>query len=258
MRITSLLIAASLATAAHSNGQVIMVNFGTTSVPEGEVNDSPHHSATPSFADTTWNEAGSSDQTGLLYSDGTNAAGISLDLGRGPSGEIDFTDNTNYTGTLTNAGIGGVYGLTTMESAIWGSSSSANDYWMGLKIDGLSSGTYDVYAWGNNGNVSLGDTPMALYGSSGADSDTYNFSSLTGNTISNNNSAAWTSGVSYNTISITISSGESLYLAINGTSGSQPRGFLSGIQLVTVPEPSSFALLAGLLGLASAAFKRRR
>jgi hypothetical protein len=257
MRITALLIAASLATAAYSHGQVIMVNFGTSTIPGGETNNSPYHSVESSFTDTTWNQAGNSDQSSLLYSDGTAATGISLDLGRGPGGVVDFTDNSNYTGTLTNAGIGGIYSLTTMESAIWGSNSSTNDYWMGLKIDGLSSGTYEVYAWGNNGNTSLGDTPMALYGTSGASSNSYNFSSLTANAISNNNSTAWTDGVSYQTVSITISSGESLYLAIDGTS-TQTRGFLSGIQLVTVPEPSSFALIAGLLGLSGAAFRRRR
>ncbi len=61
----------------------------------------------------------------------------------------------------------------------------------------------------------------------------------------------------YNAATVTISAGQSIFLAVDGPSaGSEKRGFLNSLEIVqAVPEPSMFSLAAGGLVLA---FQGRR
>jgi hypothetical protein len=90
----------------------------------------------------------------------------------------------------------------------------------------------------------------------------YAFSTLT---YSNPNAASsftgsWVEGSNYIKLSVSITSGDFLNLAIAG-GGSENRGFLNSVQIVNttpVPEPSAFAALAGLGALGLVAVRRRR
>lgn len=71
----------------------------------------------------------------------------------------------------------------------------------------------------------------------------------------------WGQGANYVKFSVTLGEDDFLNIAsFGGTSGEQ-RGFLNMIQIVqtsAVPEPSSAALLAGLLAVSHVALRRRR
>ena len=238
-----------------ASGGVLMLNFGSTFVPGGEATNSPYHTVNSGFTDTTWNEVQMADIAGggLVYSDGTTASGVALNLGSSTGGAVvDYNANPDRSGTLGDQG--GIYSLTTMRSVVWKNGTPGSDYWVGIRIDGLAAGTYDVYAWGNNGNLTLGGTPMTVYASTAAQADTFDFS-MAGNAVPNNDSTAWVDGVSYAADSIDLAAGQSLYLAIDGSNASQSRGFLSGVQIVSVPEPVTAAVLV-MGGLA--VLRRRR
>ncbi|WP_309381344.1 PEP-CTERM sorting domain-containing protein [Cerasicoccus frondis] len=246
--------------ATSLTAQVLMFNFGSTAVPGGEAGDSPYHTENPTFSGTSWNELGNSDSSSLIYADGTSATGIALDLGRSnplnSGSTVDFTTNPSSTNTLSDDG--GVYSLTTMRSTIWTGNNNVDDNWVAGQITGLAAGQYEILIWGNNGNVNLGDTEMAVYVTSGSAASTFDFDGLGSSALSNSNNSSWTDGVSYSKATITIASGESIYFAVDGTkTPSFNRGFLSGVQVASIPEPGAYALILGACVLGLLALRRR-
>ncbi|CAA6689522.1 MULTISPECIES: PEP-CTERM sorting domain-containing protein [unclassified Lentimonas] len=262
---TIALTAASLICAATVQASTLMVNYGTTSVAPGDATNNPLNTET-GFSGTTWNNTGAADSSTLFYADSTAATGITMDMGSSSGGAIvDFSTNPATSATLDNASIDGIYGLGVMQSTVF-SGGSSNDFWAGGKFTGLAAGDYVVYIWGNNGNTALGNTPMESYVASGTDTATFDFGSTSASSISNVDQDGtsetianfWVEGSSYSKTTITISAGESLYFAIDGSLSGANRGFLSGIQVVAVPEPATYATLAGLLSLGWVMVRRRK
>lgn len=238
------------------SAEVLMVNFGSSAVPGGEATDSPYHTVTAGFSDTTWNDvSGTADVgSGLLYSDGSAATGISLNMGSSTSSStVDYDTNPASSNTLGD--LGGIYSLTTMRSTTWNGGNSSSDFWVGIRVDGLAAAEYEIFGWGNNGNSSLGGTPMNFYTAAGASASTYDFTSVTPQSITNADNTSWDEGVSYSKSSVILSAGQSLFLAIDG-SGSQSRGFLSGVQISVIPEASTLSLF-GISLCALMLFRRR-
>ncbi|MBC2602586.1 PEP-CTERM sorting domain-containing protein [Puniceicoccus vermicola] len=247
----------------------LMLDFGPT-IPIGtDLYNSPAHaSGAISVSDTTWNILGKADvSSGLLFADGTAATGVSVNLGTetfAGSDVISFTTNPGKSSAL-GTGFNGIDGgagwfsegifadQSVGTDGIWGPDNAAN----GLRIDGLVAGAYEIFFVGSNTNSNVGGAIMNLYSGVGASSNSFDFSSLmaTSSTITNN--TFWSEGENYARATITLSEGQSLFLANDTTGLDNDRGFINSVQINAIPEPSSFGLLAGILG-AICLVRRRR
>jgi hypothetical protein len=164
-------------------------------------------------------------------------------------------------------GAGRIYGQgnptiissTPGRDALFGAAGSA----VGLRVDGLAAGTYDIYTMARNTNSNAASVPMNIYATAGSFSGSFTFSALAAAAQANTGftTAAYTNqysvfiaGENYVKSTVTLVSGDSLYLAVDGSPAGETRGFLNMVQIVAVPEPSVALLGAlGLIGL----FRRR-
>lgn len=259
-----------------ASAESLLLDFGPTTVASPYLTLDPGHNAgTISGSDTTWNVISTSvvNDTGLSYGSGVAASGLSLTLGKGAANATSISYSAPIT-KLTLAGSGGgvpsyqnllttgsVYGDDTSSTAagrdaFFGDNANA----IGLRLDGLSAGTYAVYVMARNVNTDAAQVPMNVFANAGATSGTFDFSSLTGNTELNTGylTANYTdqyttfqAGENYVALNVTVNSGDSLFLAVAGAdSGNEPRGFMNMVQVVAVPEPGTLAILGmGMFGL---------
>lgn len=275
-----------VASACGASAASLMLDFGATAVASPYLTLSPGHaSGDLTGSDTTWNTISSSaSSSSLKYSDDSVATGITLTLGQ----EATVGNNTlSYSTSITNlalAGTGGgtggqksllgagsIFGNDTSSTAagrdgFFGGGSSGAGAAIGLRLDGLAAGDYVIYLMGRNTNTNAGPPAVLttnFYVTTGASSGSFDFSSLSPEVASNPSYASATYAGEYNTftegetfvaMNVTLGSGESLFLAADGT-GSDTRGFLNMVQVVSVPEPSA-ACLACAAGLVL--IRRRR
>jgi hypothetical protein len=237
--------------------------------------------------ETSWNNFSTTGaSTSLNYSDGTAATGVTLTFGT----ESAAGNNTIDLGTVASINLTALYGsgggttgkqaLTGNAASIYGNgNNSANSAagragWLGggtsaagnalgLRVDGLTAGEYRIYVMARNTNSNAAAAPVNIYSTAGALSSTFSFSALAAH-IQSNAVFPSTSPTSYNefvggenfvSFNVIVGAGESLFLASDGGSASETRGFLNMVQIVAIPEPS--ALLLGFVGLVPL-FRRRR
>jgi hypothetical protein len=254
----------------------VMLDFGPSSIDAAYLTSSPGHatSAIPA-GETSWNGISTSaDRSDLVYSDGASASGVTLNLGQeatAGNGIVSYTTAitklalTGSTGSLLSPTIAGsVYGALGGISGpgrdgIFGSGSAGAGSAIGLRVDGLTVGSYQVLVMGRNTNTFAGGLSMNMFSSAGASSETFDFSSLTGDGIANPVSqaslSAFIDGTNYASMDVSVAAGESLFIAIDG-SATETRSFLNMVQIVSVPEPASTTL--GALGFLVCALRRRR
>lgn len=254
-----------------------MLDFGPTG-QTGSATNSPYHTADGAFTGGTWNTIGVSDMTsGVLFSDGTAPmTNVTVDLGISATNTINLSTQPATSSALGIANTTGVYaGNSVGKDGIFSGTGSSNNS-IGVQIGGLSAGTYDIYVTARNTNTgsepNKGYSQTVLVGTS-ADSGNFDFTGYNSSTLTYPNdsntslyTAAWVAGENYVKLSISLSAGEFLNLAVDGEaigSSGDTRGFLNSIQIVntsTIPEPSTFAALGGLaaFGLAAATRRRRR
>ncbi len=267
----------------------LMLDFGPTTVTGSDATLSPgHDSGVIPAGETSWNSLASSASTdSLVWSDGNAASGITLTLGRSAAAStvIDYTTAVVNVGLAGSGGAGGRQNLVSAANSIYGGtapgrdaffgaptgSSGTSDSAIGLRLDGLAAGQYTIYTMARNTNTNGADTPMTVYVSTGTLGTTFDFSTALANATQSNiayfnpgspNPPAYTDeysrfieGENYIALSVTIAAGESLFLAVDGASSTETRGFLNMVQVVQVPEPSIALLGAfGFLAL----FRRRR
>ncbi len=280
-KLPSFTLAILLATAALCPATSLLLDFGPTSITSGFETVSPGHAtAAVPVTDTTWNLITSGAAVPAVnYGNGTAATGVSLIMGQeSAAGSGTITLNGTVTGTLAGNGGGGpgqqsllgagnIYGQgtptivssTAGRDALFGAAGSA----VGLRVDGLAAGTYQLYVMARNTNSNVTAVPMNLYTSAGASSGSFTFNALSAAVQANtgyttaaytNQHTLFTAGENYVTSTVTLAAGESLFLAIDGAPTGETRGFLNSVGIVSVPEPS-IALL-GALGVI-ALFRRR-
>jgi hypothetical protein len=245
----------------------LMLNF--TSSGTAVTNVSPtfdarvsagHAAGAISLTDVSWNNLQTGDvSSGLIWGDGTAADGIAVNLGVSPSGSnvINFANNPSSVGLGTTV-TAGIYSDTRVARyGIWGGGSAGQNIALGVRIDGLVAGTYQIYVTGKNTNSS-NNLAAIFYASAAGLAATYDFSAITNTAnVANTtgNSAAYAVDVNYGLLTVTVGTGQSLFLATEGTTAEQ-RGFLNSLQIVAVPEPSSLLLVSG--GLLAGLWRRRR
>ena len=255
----------------------LMLDFGPNAVDESYYTLSPgHHTNAISTEETAWNMISSAGTTSVLgYSDGTAASGVSLSVGQ-ESTAGNNTINFSSTGlNVTLAGTGGgtanqqrlyttnsIYGSTALTDPVSTSTPGRDGFLgatgsaIGIRLDGLAAGTYLIYVMARNTNSNVASSPMNVYAASGANAGTFNFSGLSAFSQSNigyataaytNQYTQFVNGENYVALNVTVGSGDSLFLAVDGSPTGETRGFLNMVQIVAVPEPVS--ALLGAVGL---------
>lgn len=266
----------TFSTAAPAPAAPILLDFGsgTGLVSAGAAAaDSPAHAtgAVPS-SQTTWNQVTTNDIAagGLVNADGSGALNVAVNLGHEVtigSNVLDFAaanaiNAVSVTGN-NSVNLGTIYAEAgpTHKAASDGifrnGTSQSQNAAVGLRIDGLDAGTYTLYFSGRNTNVNSEARPVTFYTTVGASAATFDFSSLTGATASNANLSGnntWIAGNQYATASVTVAAGQSVFVAAEGPTAADLRGFINTVEVV--PEPAGASMLAGaaLVGLA----RRRR
>lgn len=268
------LLASGLTLAVVSHAQVLMLDFGPTA-PTSATTNSPYHTAAPSFTDTIWNVVGVGNvASGLHYADNAAATGVSLTLGSAvasvgtpyPTLLLGTAPtSSNALGTVTNTGV--YAGNSVGKDAIYSGNNSSNKV-IGLQIGGLSGGTYDIYITARNTNVPDNVSyTQAVFAGVSASSGDFAYSGYGSSVLTYASPAAassftgsWVQNENYVKLSVTLTSGDVLNLAVVGNGG-DTRGFLNSVQVVNtsaIPEPATYAALCGLALLGFAAAFRRR
>ena len=252
------------------SASVLMFDFGPTVVTGADRSVSPYHTAQTAFADTTWNQVQTTAiSSGLLYSDGTAATGVSVSVGR--SSTTLGWQTLTFAGAPTSAALAsstntGVFAGTSVgrDGINYGASASTSSV-VGASVGGLAAGTYDVYIVGYNTNMTaaaaadMGFWALATAGTANLDTTSYLSSPQAAST--NSVTGSWIEGSNYVKLSVTLAASQYLTIFSSGTTTDEMRGFLNSIQIVStsaIPEPATTALLIGTAGLALAGFVRRR
>ncbi|WFB37444.1 PEP-CTERM sorting domain-containing protein [Kiritimatiellota bacterium B12222] len=240
------LLLATFSSSLCLNAEALLFDFGKTATNEPTL--SPGHAN--ETMGNTWNSIGKNDiATGLFTDSGAVATGIGINLGTsiGDSFNVDFADNPDadyLTGTSLSTGVyinnapgkDGIFENSDFET-------------IGIQITGLAAGEYKIYLTGRNSNKS--NDSSAFYVDQGASATSFDFGSPSlitmANTADTRNS--WVNGDNYGVATITLTGSNALFIGLDGTGGSDDRAFLNTIEIVAIPEPSSFILLSlgGLL-----------
>lgn len=263
IRPTSLAALCALASAGSVHAAVLMLDFGPTTVSAASLTNSPYHSVNTSFTGTSWNKVQTVDHSSVSWSDGSPAAGVSVNVGTGTSSTLTMSGTPSGNSALGNKGNSGIYAGSSVgtDGIFTGGTSAVSS--VGVQIGGLAAGTYTVYIAGRNTNAD--GNQQNFFVGAGTSTTSFDFTGYSTQSLAYassyvGNSESWINGTNYASISITITA-ENPYLnvaALGGSSGDK-RGFLNSIQIVSaVPEPSSFALLGGAAALGLVALRRRR
>jgi|SRR5690242_2110754 len=272
-----------------ATAQSLLLDFGQTNVAAPYLTTDPGHAlSTVSGSDTTWNAIKTSSATSsLLYGNGSSASGITLTMGQEATARNNVISYGTAIANLNLAGSGGgvagqqnllvagsIYGNDTSSTAVgrdgfFGGGTGNAGSAVGLRIDGLAAGNYLIYVMARNVNSDAASIPMNIYSLAGASAGTFDFSSLTASGEANTGytTAAYTdqyttfqAGENYVGLNVTIGSGDSLFLAVDGASAGETRGFLNMVEIAAAPapEPSTWALFGmGILALVLV-FKKRQ
>lgn len=227
----------------------LLLDFGPTSVLtlNDQISSPGHAVGGLSALQTNWNTGLTADTaSGLVYSDGTPATGVSIELGRSAAGgsTINFTDNgfisTNALGGSLSSGIYG--GNSPVKDGFYGGA-SGNTLAVGVRVNGLAAGTYTVFFAARNTSTQFA-APNRVHATNAPSASTYTFTNSPSVVQSNSSPAvttAFVAGDNCGSIVVTLGAGESLYVAAAGT-GSEVRGFLNAVEIV----PGQPTIQAGL------------
>ena len=261
IKLTSLLtILTLLLGVAGARATSLLLDFGPTTTLAADAARSPGHllNVIPS-GELSWNTL-TADSSSLVYGDGTAATGVSIELGRsGVSNKVvDFNDN-GFNATLAGTTLkGGIYTNTSaMRDGMFGGGTLASNIAVGVRISGLAAGTYTIYVVGRNSNTANG-VPERFFATNGPSATTYAYSLASSNVFLANSAPPITNtiaeGDNFGTLTITLAAGQSLFIACEGTSSVELRGFMNCIEVYagvpTVPphvatQPANRTVMEG-------------
>ena len=229
------------ATVSSNNVRSLLLDFGPTAVSTltDKISSPAHAVGGLSILQTNWNTGLMADTaSGLVYSDGTPATGVSLDMGRSAagSGVIDFNLNdfisNNALGGAQNTGI--YADNSPVKDAFYGGSGGGNALAAGIRVDGLPAGTYTVYVAGRNTSTST-TVPEQFFFTNSVPATTYAFNNSP-SVYQQNNSPATISGFvtadNCNRMVVNLGAGQSFYLAAAGVLANELRGFINAVEIL--------------------------
>jgi hypothetical protein len=208
-----------------------------------------HFAGAVSSSEISWNKIVNADNSSLVFSDGTAAAGISLTVGRsdaGVSNVVDYNSKNITSSALGGSELQGIYTNTspTKDGIFATGTATVNTNAVGIRINGLAAGTYTLYLGGRNTSTAV-TAPMQFFVSHGASSASFSFSSAPSSVEQNSASAPGTLpnaalaiqntfayGDNCTHLVVTLGAGESLYLASIGTFTNEFRGFLNAVEIM--------------------------
>lgn len=280
-----LALALLAASALTCSADILLLDFGntTTTTPA----NSPYHIAANTTSFTSWNTINSTADvnSGLVYGSGAAATGISLNLGASATGLNNSSTNSSLNTILLATQPSSISALGgNTNTGVYGNTSIATDGVfhqsfgnttlktgsVGLQITGLPAGTYEIYFTGRNTSINYATAPgtekITAYAGAGVAGQNFTFNSYTATGFLSFNgtssfTSSWVETENYLRLTVSLLAGEALNIASSGfgsTAGNgDQRGFINSIEIVAVPEPSSYALMAGA-GCGVAALRRRR
>lgn len=230
----------SISSPSTNDAVSLLLDFGPTQATSltDKLNSPAHAVGGLSGNQTNWNTIGADLSGGLIYSDGSAATGVSVELGRSAAGSsvINFDDDefigTNTLGLSLNTGI--YANSSPVKDGFYGGVGGSNALAVGISISGLPAGKYWVYIAGRNTS-----TPNAVseryYATNGVAQNFYDFSSSPSENASQATPALTSSfalGNNCQLLAVTLAAGQSLYVAAVGSTINEQRGFLNTVEIV--------------------------
>lgn len=276
MKTSHLILATGLALTAASSAlaQVIMVDFGSTTIgptTAPDTTNSAYHVDTNNTTNTTWNLISNGDRSNLKFGDNTDS-GVTLNLGRNSTTTLTAIDLASNA-TQNNSGPSittGIYANTTSagRDILHGFNGTDGIFRnLGAQFTGLAAGTYDVYVAARKTFQTSAHGERIYVGTSSSagnfDFGAYDNETLTYAAGASVATSAWVDGENFVKFTVTLADGEALNIGIYGLTalGASDRASLNYIQIAatTIPEPSAAATLAGfgVLGLVGLSRRRR-
>lgn len=248
----------------------LLLDFGPTVTTGTDTTLSMGHfaGAVPN-SETSWNKIVNADATsGLVYSDGSAASGVSVIVGRSDAGIGDAVNYNNK--NITSSALGGqeTWGIYTntspLKDGIFATgTSTVNTNALGIRVDGLPAGTYTLYISGRNTSTAV-ISGQRFFASPGASSASFTFATNTTSFVDEANSGspigsghptqadAITSTFAYGDncahLVVTLGANDSIYLAATGITTNQGyRGFLNSVEIVPgAPVLTNFPATVGV------------
>lgn len=229
-----------------SGSKALMLDFGPVSPIGSEANSPGHYTGSVSGEEIYWNVVGTSagmsgSVSNLKYADGSDATGVSFTYGASSQNLkiISYSAGISSSSVLGSATGSGIYlDASVARDGIWNGSGSNNDYSIGLRVDGLSPGDYELFIMARNTNSGSAGAEMNAYVMTGVSSIAYDYSADDAISILNDSTASWVEGSNYGYFEVSLWEGESLFLALDGAVDTANRGFLNALQLVSTSESS--------------------
>jgi len=258
----------SLTWTANSQAAALLLDFGPTTATDTDVTLSMGHFAGAVPAnETSWNMITGDTASGLVFSDGTPADGISIDLGRsgfGITDAVDFDINVFTSSALGGQLKNGIYTNTSpLKDGVFASGTTAvNTNILGLRVNGLAAGTYTLYLSGRNTSTAV-TAPARFFCATGPSATSFSFSTNSTAFVDEANSAS-TPGVGFPTQNDAVTStfaygdncvhlvadvheGDALFLAVTGIAANEMRGFLNALEIVSgAPVLTNFPATVGV------------
>ena len=237
-------VALLAATTSVQADTVLQLDFGGA----GGLGTYVGNNAPAGITETVWNEV-LTNQTnptgGLVFADGSAATGVTVETGEGV-GAIDWTAPIDRGRNNNASGSGDIY--DTALTGTWFFGVNEN---IGVRVSGLAPGDYDVYSI-NREPVEPGRTyDVGIGVANTTDFTGLAVTSLTGQAT---NATTFVDGHNFATERVTVTSTADFITVIVDPTNER-FGTISGLQIVAVPEPSSFAVI---LGLGVAGLTRRK